>query len=99
MLSELRSLADPSPCPRYLLDDFFTCVCTYLGTQARVLVALLDKEKDTAVKLNAVSALGKLALPLALLPLMPLLKEPDEARARGGVRVAVVAGGGCGRWW
>ena len=50
-------------------------------TQARVLVALLEKEKDAAVKLNAVSALGKLALPLALLPLMPLLKEPDEARA------------------
>ena len=53
--------------------------------QARVLVALLEKEKDAAVKLNAVSALGKLALPLALLPLMPLLKEPDEARTEAAL--------------
>ena len=53
--------------------------------QARVLVVLLEKEKDAAVKLNAVSALGKLALPLALLPLMPLLKEPDEARAEAAL--------------
>ena len=50
-----------------------------------MLVALLEKEKDAAVKLNAVSALGKLALPLALLPLMPLLKEPDEARAEAAL--------------
>ena len=50
-----------------------------------MLVALLEKEKDATVKLNAVSALGKLALPLALLPLMPLLKEPDEARAEAAL--------------
>ena len=69
---EPRRLADPGPRP-------------LLPTQARVLVALLEKEKDATVKLNAVSALGKLALPLALLPLMPLLKEPDEARTEAAL--------------